>query len=129
LGYYAAAVLIIFLTEALWGRIRKLEQMHKYTDLSDWVFPVMLWLTAVTGIAVHAFRYRGWPLATYYTYAVHLAVAVTMLIVVYPFGKWSHVVYRPLAMYFHAVKMNALRRQMRDERPAAAPALEGALQP
>jgi len=115
LGYYAAVVLIVFLSEALWGRIRKLEQMHKYTDLSDWVFPGMLWLTAVTGIAVHAFRYWGWPLATYYTYAVHLAVAVTMLIVVYPFGKWAHVVYRPLAIYFHAVKMNALRRQMRGE--------------
>ena len=123
-GYYAAAVLIVFLTEALWGRLRKVEQMHKYTDLSDWVFPLMLWLTAVTGIAVHAFRYGGWPLATYYTYAVHLAVAVTMLIVVYPFGKWSHVVYRPLAFYFHAVKLNALRRQMRAESGVIAPAQE-----
>ncbi|MBI4677211.1 MAG: 4Fe-4S dicluster domain-containing protein [Elusimicrobia bacterium] len=111
LGYYAAAVLVVFLSEALWGRIMKKEQMHKFTDLSDWAFPVLLWLTAVTGIIVHVSRIGGFPQATYAAYAVHLVVAITMLITVYPFGKWSHVVYRPLAMYFHAVKKNALRRQ------------------
>lgn len=113
LGYYATGVLLVFLSEIIWGRLRRREQIHKFSDLSDWVFPVMLWLTAASGLAVHAFRYWGWPLATYYTYAGHLAVAVTMLIVVYPFGKWLHVVYRPLALYFHAVKQNAVRRQTR----------------
>lgn len=113
LGYYATGVLLVFLSEIIWGRLRRREQIHKFSDLSDWVFPVMLWLTAASGLAVHAFRYWGWPLTTYYAYAGHLAVAVTMLIVVYPFGKWLHVVYRPLALYFHAVKLNALRRQAR----------------
>ena len=37
---------------------------------------------------------------TYYTYVVHLAVAVPMLVIEVPFGKWSHLAYRPLAMYF-----------------------------
>ena len=92
LGYYATAVLLIFLTEALWGRIVKKEQMHKFTDLSDWAFPVLLWLTAVTGLVVHLARLGGFPAATYWAYAVHLVVAITMLITVYPFGKWSHVV-------------------------------------
>ena len=57
---------------------------------------------------------------------MHLVVAITMLVPVSPFGKWSHVVYRPLAMYFHAVRKNVLRRM---KAGAAGPAIAGARQP
>jgi hypothetical protein len=79
--------------------------------LSDWLFPILLLLTAVTGIAVHIFRYNEMPLPTYYTYAIHMAVAVPMLVVEVPFGKWSHLVYRPLAVYFQSIKDKAIQLQ------------------
>ena len=37
--------------------------------------------------------------ATYYTYVVHRAILVPMLVVEVPFSKWSHLAYRPLAVY------------------------------
>lgn len=108
LGYYATAAIIYASVDILIGRLKKLEQIHKFSELSDWLFPVLLILTAVTGIAAHAFRYLGLPLATYYTYTLHLMIAVPMLVIEVPFGKWAHLAYRPLAMYFQTVKEKAL---------------------
>jgi hypothetical protein len=111
LGYYATAVLLFCTVEILVGRIKKREQLHKFSDFSDWMFPVLLLLTTVTGILVHIFRYMGLPLATYYMYAVHLIIAVAMLVIEVPFGKWAHMLYRPLAVYLHAVQEKALQQQ------------------
>jgi len=111
LGYYATAVLVIFTTEILIGRVKKKEQIHKYSELSDWLFPILLLLTAVTGIAVHLFRYLGLPLLTYYTYVIHMSIAVPMLVIEVPFGKWAHLYYRPLGIYFHTIKEKALQLQ------------------
>ena len=71
--------------------------------LSDWMFPILLLLTVVSGIALHACRYLGLPLATYYLYVIHLVIAVPMLVIEVPFGKWAHLAYRPLAVYFQNV--------------------------
>ena len=125
LGYYATIVLLIFTVEILWGRIRKAEQIHKFSDFSDWLFPILLFLTALTGIAIHIFRYSGWAYPTYYAYIIHMMVAVPMLTVEVPLGKWSHIAYRPLAFYFHAVKLNAASRA-KNASPAPAGLAQGA---
>jgi len=115
LGYYATAVLLFGTVEIIIGRIKKREQIHRFSDFSDWMFPILLLLTTVTGILVHIFRYMGLPLATYYMYAVHLVIAVAMLAIEVPFGKWAHLLYRPLAIYFHNVRERALERQVPEE--------------
>jgi len=51
------------------------------------------------------------PMATYLTYEVHLSVLTPMLVLEVPFGKWSHLAYRPLAVYFHAIKEKARTRE------------------
>jgi len=111
LGYFATIVLVIFTLEIIYGRIIKRDQIHRFSHLSDWLFPILLLLTAVSGIAVHSFRYMELPLPTYYTYAIHMAIAVPMLVVEVPFGKWSHLLYRPLAVYFQSIKDKAMQLQ------------------
>ena len=120
IGYYATIVLIYGAGMALWGRLKKEHQMHRFSHPSDWIFPILLIIGAVTGILVHACRYLGWPLTTYYIYVAHLAFMVPMLVLEVPFGKWSHLAYRPLAVYFQAVKEKALARQVAE--PELAPA-------
>jgi quinone-modifying oxidoreductase subunit QmoC len=107
LGYYATIVLLLGAGRALWGRIKKEVEMHRFSHPSDWIFPILLLVVTLTGILQHAFRYWGLPLATYYTYVVHLAFTAPMLILEVPFGKWAHLYYRPLAIYFQAVKEKA----------------------
>jgi len=114
-GYYGAAVLIFFTGEIIIGRIRKREEIHKFSDLTDWMFPILLFLMALTGIAVHIFRYLGLPLATYYLYAVHLIIAFLWLVVIVPFSKWTHLLYRSLAVYYQSVKEKAVQKQFEKE--------------
>jgi nitrate reductase gamma subunit len=109
LGYYATAVLLYVTVDMMISRFKKEKEIHKFSEFSDWLFLVLLFLTTLTGILMHAFRLGGLPLATYYIYVVHLAIAVPMLVVEVPFGKWSHLMYRPLALYLKAVKESAAR--------------------
>lgn len=112
LGYLATGALIFATGEILLGRIRKRTELHKFSDLSDWTLPILLLFTAISGIAVHIFRYLEFSLIAHFTYAIHLAIAVPMLVIEIPFGKWSHILYRPLAVYFQTVKEKALQEQL-----------------
>jgi hypothetical protein len=107
LGYYATAVMLGSTTWMILDRIGKRSQMHRFSHLSDWLFPILLFLTATTGIMLHLFRLMNWAMPTYILYVVHLAIVVPMLVVEVPFGKWAHLLYRPLAIYVVAVRRQA----------------------
>lgn len=107
LGYYATAVLLYVTADFLVGRVRAREPIHAASEASDWLFLVLLFSVALTGIAVHLLRLAGFPMATYVVYVVHLALTAPLLIVEVPFGKWSHMLYRPLAVYVTNVRQRA----------------------
>jgi nitrate reductase gamma subunit len=119
LGYLAAGALIYGGVEAVIGRIRKGHEMHQYSHPSDWLFPILLVLLAASGLVIHFLRYAGLPMATYYAYVAHLVIMMMLYVTVGPMGKWAHLLYRPAAVYFQAVKAKA--REVREE-IAAAPA-------
>ncbi len=103
-GYYATATLLGATVLAMRARLRKEEQLHKYSHATDWMFLILLFLTALTGILLHLFRLLDLPWPTYIMYVVHLMIAVPMLVIEVPFGKWAHLAYRPLAQYLVAVR-------------------------
>lgn len=111
LGYYATFGLLVGLTYVFIGRIKRSKEKFRFSHLSDWLFIIMLILTTLSGILVHFFRIGGMPMATYYTYVIHLAVLVPMIMIEVPFSKWSHLAYRPFALYFAALKSAAIRKQ------------------
>ncbi len=104
LGYYATAVLLASTVWIMIDRFKKRSGMHRFSHFSDWLFPILLFLAALTGILLHIFRVTDMPMATYITYIVHMAIVVPMLVVEVPFGKWGHLLYRPLAIYVEAVR-------------------------
>ncbi|HNS17841.1 MAG TPA: 4Fe-4S dicluster domain-containing protein [Bacteroidales bacterium] len=107
LGYYATLGLIIGVVYFLWQRFRKKSEKSKQTHVTDWTFLVLLLLTTVSGILVHIFRVNGMPYPTYYVYVFHLMVLFPMLMIEVPFSKWSHLAYRPFALYFEALITSA----------------------
>jgi len=107
IGYLAALAIIYGAGDALVSRIQKKHQMHHFSHLSDWLFPILLILLSVSGLMISSFRYMGLPLATYYTYVVHLVVMMMLYICIGPMGKWAHLLYRPFAVYFQIVKEKA----------------------
>ncbi len=120
LGYYATAVLLIFSGEAIYDRFRKRDQLHRFSHPTDWLFPAFLFVGALTGILVHIFRYAGWPWPTYILYTVHLMAMFAMLDSEVGIGKWTHLAYRPLAVYLDAVKQRAAEQPVPGLATAAA---------
>ena len=108
-GYIATVILLYYCVDALIGRLRRKEELYKYSQPMDWLFLLQLLLTSLTGLAVNVFRTLDLPMAAYIGYVVHLCVAVSMLVVQVPFGKWSHLLYRPLAIYLNGVRERALQ--------------------
>jgi len=110
IGYLAALAIIYGAGDALLSRIQKKHEMHHFSHLSDWLFPILLILLSVSGLMISAFRYMGLPLATYYTYVIHLVIMMMLYICIGPMGKWAHLLYRPFAVYFQIVKEKAAQQ-------------------
>jgi ferredoxin len=110
LGYYATFGLLFGLFVAIIGRIRGKEIKFQFSHVSDWLFLFMLTSTVITGILIHIFRINGMPLATYISYIAHMAVLVPMILIEVPFSKWSHLAYRPFAVYFTQLKKYSVPR-------------------
>jgi ferredoxin len=119
-GYLAALAIIYGAGDALLSRIKKKDQAHHFSHLSDWLFPILLILLAVSGLLISTLRYLRLPIATYYTYVVHLVIMMMLYICIGPMGKWAHLLYRPFAVYFQEVKAKA--SQQKSAREAFAPA-------
>ena len=115
IGYVAAAFLIFGTVDILLGRLKKEKEIHKTSDFLDWTFPILLLATTVSGIVVHILRVSGLELATHYSYAIHLMISVPMLVIEMPFGKWTHMIYRPLALYFLSLRERTLEQQVSSE--------------
>jgi quinone-modifying oxidoreductase subunit QmoC len=110
IGYLGAALILYGIGDILVGRWRAQQEIYKETTFNDLVFPVLIVLTALSGLTAHVLRYLGFGLSCHYAYALHIIIATPMLLVEMSFGKWAHMVYRPLALFFLAVKKRASER-------------------
>jgi ferredoxin len=115
LGYYVTAGLIFGSVYFLWGRFKKEKTIFKFSHHSDYIFPILLFLIAFTGILIHIFRLNGMPQATYVTYMLHLACEVPMVVTFVAFSKWSHLAYRPMGLFFANLKKAALQKQYKTQ--------------
>jgi heterodisulfide reductase subunit C/quinone-modifying oxidoreductase subunit QmoC len=113
LGYYATIGLLFGTVYFFVLRIQKKNEKSKNSHYTDWTFLVLLFLTTFTGILVHIFRIYGFPMATYFIYVIHLMILVPMLMIEVPFSKWSHLAYRPFAIYFSNVIIAAEKEPKR----------------
>ncbi len=121
LGYLAAMLMLYSTGRALWGRIVRKQEIHRFSQASDWLLPGLLFGLAGTGMIVSLFKYLQMPIATYSAYVAHVAVMMSLYVTIGPLGKWAHIFYRPLAVYFQAVKEKA-REVGQTSDLAAAPA-------
>ena len=107
-GISAFVALILGSSLAIYGRIKKSTIIWEYSHPTDWVFITLLWLTSITGLLTDIFKYSGLPLPTYVTFTVHLMFVVPLLVLEVPFAKWSHLAYRPFALYFN--RLNEIKQ-------------------
>ncbi len=111
LGYYATFAIMYGTTYALIGRLKKSKPVYRNSHPTDWMFLILLQLTAMTGIFINFARLLDWPATTYSLYIIHMMVAVPMLLLEVPFAKWAHLAYRPLVLYMMKVKEQYLAQK------------------
>ncbi|HPA79976.1 MAG TPA: hypothetical protein PLS95_04120, partial [Thermoanaerobaculales bacterium] len=121
-GYYGTVALMALTLIAIRGRLKKEHPWHAFSHVTDWLFLILLFLTALSGILLHVFRLLDLPLPTYVAYVAHLMIAVPMLVVEVPFGKWQHLVLRPVAAYLVAVREAGERARVAVAAPRAVAA-------
>jgi ferredoxin/uncharacterized membrane protein (DUF485 family) len=107
-GYLASIGLVTAVIYSIRARISKSQPHAKHSHDSDWIFLAMLVLVTATGIVQHILHRMGVDMAANIAYVVHLAFVVPMLVLEVPFSKWSHMAYRPLAVYLAEVQRDAL---------------------
>jgi nitrate reductase gamma subunit len=64
----------------------------------------LLWFSGVTGFIIEIALYLpGAPMWGYWMFIFHVAVSITLLLLL-PFTKFAHAIYRIVALYIHALK-------------------------
>ena len=106
-GYLASIGLIVAVILNLRGRMKRDSPQHAHSHESDWMFLILLLVVAVTGVFQNILHRSGFDEAANVMYIIHLMGVVPMLVLEVPFGKWAHLAYRPLAIYFSRVQIHA----------------------
>ncbi|UCF36283.1 MAG: quinone-interacting membrane-bound oxidoreductase complex subunit QmoC [Acidobacteriota bacterium] len=83
---------------AMVERIANTKTMGRSTEF-DWLFLGILFLVGVTGLVTEGLRFAESVTAGYTVYFIHLILAF-MLLIYLPFSKFSHAIYRTLAMTY-----------------------------
>lgn len=81
--------------------VRRIRHVDHYTSRStfmDWAFLVMLFLAGLGGFLVDIAQYAGLPLWAYALMLFHLVVVFDVLMLI-PFTKFAHALYRPMALW------------------------------
>ena len=110
-GYLASIGLLVGCIYFIKQRIQRTDYIqYKKSHSTDWMFVILLLIIVITGIVQHILHRTGFIEWANITYVIHLMAVVPWLLRM-PFSKWAHLAYRPLAMYFAAIKRAAIIRQ------------------
>jgi len=104
LGYFVSAVIFVITIDFVYDRVKKRKELSRFSQLSDWMFVVWLSLMGFSAFAVRLFIDLGLLEQNLWLYLFHLIILVQWALIIVPFGKWTHFLYRSFAMYFARIK-------------------------
>lgn len=103
-GYVVGGLVFIFTFDFIIGRFRKNKEINKFSHPSDWLFVIWLFLMGFTAFLVRLLIDTDLISNNLWLYMVHLIVIAQWGILIVPFGKWTHFLYRSFAIYFAKLK-------------------------
>lgn len=103
-GYVLSAIIAIVTVDFVSNRIKKSKAVAKHSQPSDWFFVIWLLLMGVTAFLVKLFQDLDILETNKWMYIFHFTVLVQWALIIVPFGKWTHFLYRSFAMYFEKLK-------------------------
>ncbi len=104
LGYVVSITIFIITIDFVYDRIKKSWELSRFSQMSDWMFVIWLALMGFSAFAVRLFIDLGLLEMNLWLYLVHLIILAQWALIIVPFGKWTHFLYRSFAMYFQRLK-------------------------
>ncbi len=104
LGYVMSITIFVVTIDFMSGRLKKNKEINKNSQPSDWMFVIWLFLMGLTAFIVRLFIDTGLLENNIWLYLVHLTILAQWALIIVPFGKWTHFLYRSFAMYFAKLK-------------------------
>ena len=103
LGTVSGLMLMYGATMLIVQRYRAQERSVRHSTNADWTLLALVWITGVTGFVLELALYLPSPPTWgYWVFLFHVAVAMELVILA-PFMKLAHAVYRPVALFFLAL--------------------------
>lgn len=104
LGYVMSITIFIVTIDFMWDRLKKKKGISKNSQPSDWMFVGWLFLMGITAFLVRLFIDMNLLEKNIWLYLFHMIILVQWALIIVPFGKWTHFLYRSFAMYFAKIK-------------------------
>lgn len=107
LGTLAGLALVYGVSVLIIDRYRAGNRSVTRSTTADWMLLALLWVTGVTGFVLEIALYLpGVPAWGYWMFLLHVAVAMELVLLA-PFMKLAHAVYRPVALFYVALAKEA----------------------
>ncbi len=100
LGYIESAFIFVITVDFVKDRMQKKKALAKKSKPSDWFFVIWLLLMGFTALGVRLFIDLNILESNKWMYIFHLTILAQWALIIVPFGKWTHFLYRSFAMYF-----------------------------
>jgi len=100
LGYVVSAIIFTVTADFVIGRVKKSRELSRHSRPSDWLFVIWLMLMGLSAFVVRVVIDLGAIDNNLWIYLIHLIILAQWALIIVPFGKWTHFLYRSFALYF-----------------------------
>jgi ferredoxin len=104
LGTFSGLLFVYGVTVLMIRRWRQTGKAHSDSRTSDWLFLIILWFAGVSGFILEISLYLPQPpIWGYWVFLFHVAVSMELILLL-PYSKFAHAIYRTVALYVHALQ-------------------------
>lgn len=103
-GYIVSTAVFSMTFLFMRGRVTKEKESSRHSHPSDWLFVAWLFLMGLTAFGVRVFIDAGILENNLWLYVIHMTILAQWALLIVPFGKWTHFLYRSFAMYFDSLR-------------------------
>ncbi len=103
MGYLFSAIIFVVTFDFILRRVKKDSTKTTFSHFTDWFFVIWLFLMGLSAFTVRLFLDFNLLERYFWAYLIHITVLAQWALIIVPFGKWMHFLYRSFAMYFDKI--------------------------
>ncbi len=111
MGYVFSAIIFVVTFDFVKRRIQQKSEKTTKSHPSDWFFVIWLFFMGISAFAVRLMIDLNVLQTNFWVFLFHLTILAQWALIIVPFGKWTHFLYRSFAMYFSSILNTAEKKK------------------